>query len=81
MGVNDDFFRLGGHSLLAVQLMARARRDLQVDLPLRSLFQAPTVAGLARLVRDADGTKKAPKISAVSRAAHRRVRPTEGSPA
>jgi amino acid adenylation domain-containing protein len=57
LGVTDNFFDLGGHSLLAGRAMARVARALGVSLPIKTIFEAPTVEQLARRVDDAYATQ------------------------
>jgi acyl carrier protein len=50
IGINDSFFELGGHSLLATQVLAKIRSRLDIDLPLKTLFERTRIAQLAELI-------------------------------
>ena len=54
VGIRDDFFLLGGHSLKAMTLLARIKQQLQVNVPLRVLFESPTIEALAQHIAQAD---------------------------
>ncbi|BAZ23333.1 amino acid adenylation domain protein [Kalymmatonema gypsitolerans NIES-4073] len=62
VGIYDNFFNLGGHSLLATQVISLARKAFKVELPLRSLFESPAIATLARTVEKADQQELLPEI-------------------
>jgi len=50
VGISDNFFDLGGHSLTATRIVARVVQHFQLNIPLRSIFESPTIAAMATLI-------------------------------
>jgi acyl carrier protein len=74
ISVHDDFFDLGGHSLLATQVISRVRKTYNIELPLRRLFETPTIARFAELIeeqKDQVSEDLEPAVVPISREAYR----------
>jgi len=73
VGIDDNFFDLGGHSLMATQVVSRLRERFAAEVPVRAMFDLPTISRLARIVDEAQAAGNAEEMSivAVSREAYR----------
>jgi amino acid adenylation domain-containing protein len=70
IGISDNFFKLGGHSLMVMRVVARIRKEFGAEVPIRSLFEDPTIKGLAKEVEEAmtKGSKAAAPLSSILQA-------------
>lgn len=57
IGIHDNFFEMGGHSMVAVKVMRRIKNEMNIDLPIASLFQHPTIASLSSIIRGKEKIK------------------------
>ncbi|MFM9994462.1 MAG: type I polyketide synthase [Phycisphaerales bacterium] len=74
VGIRDSFFDLGGHSLIAVRLFAKIKKAHGLDLPLATLFEAPTIGALGDVIREAVGADLKPGAGGAPAAPRRKFR-------
>ncbi len=67
VGRNDNFFNLGGHSLLVTQVILRVRDMLKVELPIRSLFESPTIEQFSQLIQEQIGEGRFTQLTDITR--------------
>jgi acyl carrier protein len=65
LSVHDNFFELGGHSLTATRLLSRLVDSFHVELPLRAIFDRPTIANLAQFIEDANNGPQKSRMPAI----------------
>ena len=73
VGIYDNFFELGGNSLLATRINSRLRQTFELDLPLRIIFEKPTIAGISEHIQALQITIQSMKNSNTSEVGHKQI--------
>ena len=71
LGIDDSFFELGGHSLLVTRMISEVRKSFSIEMPLRSMFESPTIAGFAKRVEEAKRLNKGLRLPPIEHEADR----------